>query len=88
MLTAEEVQELYEKVTDEVYHHQTYHNWYSYGNDDWKDDGRYVSFEVYGWSDQGEGAEWTEYWAIDSDGNICTEDGIYKTFEEFYSDWS
>lgn len=87
MLTAEEVQELYEKVTKAVYDYTSYHTHYTYGDDKWRDEGLYVEFKVYGWSDQGEGSEWEEWWSIDSEGHINTEDRSYDTFEDFYSIW-
>jgi len=43
----------------------------------------------FGFSDQGEGSEWTEDWEINSDGtiNIIDDDRTYKNFEEFKSNW-
>lgn len=78
--------ELLEKVLDTIYNHYTYHCWYSYGNVEEHD--TYASFEVYGCSDQGEGSEWTEYWSIDKEGKIYTEDTTYNSYEEFLKEWA
>lgn len=76
---------LLEKVLNTVYNHHTYHNWYSYGNVEEHDS--YVSFEVYGHNDQGEGADWIEYWSVDNEGKIYTEDTTYNDYEEFLREW-
>jgi len=80
------MKELLEKVLDTIYHYKTYHNWYCYGNVEEHD--TYVSFEVYGHSDQGEGADWTECWSIDSAGKIYSEDTVWNCFEDFLTEWT
>lgn len=88
-MTHEELVELFDKVTDVIWHYSSYHVSYCYGRDDWSSDGLSVTFEVYGHSDQGEGADWTEYWSIYSDGTISNSEGdCWKTFEEFESGWN
>ena len=79
------MKELLDKVLDTINNHVTYHTWYTYGEVEEYE--KYVSFEVYGYSDQGEGMEWIEYWSIDSDGKIYTEDTTYNSFEDFAKEW-
>ena len=86
-MTYTELSELFDKVTTDIYNYSSYHVWYTYGNEYWAKDYSYVTFEVYGHSDQGHGADWTEYWSINSDGWIYTEDNIYKTYEDFKNNW-
>lgn len=87
-MTKEDIRELFEKVTRLVDSNDTdYHCSYSCGEETWSDDGMRVMFEVHGFSDQGEGSEWTENWGIESDGRIYADDMIYDTFEEFEKDW-
>ena len=76
---------LLDKVLDTINNHVTYHNWYSYG--EIEEYATYVSFDVYGYSDQGEGREWTEHWSIDNEGKIYTEDTTYDNYEEFLREW-
>ena len=88
-MTKEELCELLEKVRDVINNHYDYHVWYlaSY-DEEWGPYDRYVTFEVSGHSDQGDGADWTEHWGIDDDGTIHTGDGdTYKNFEEFKYNW-
>ena len=86
-MTKEELHELYDKVTTDIWNYESYHVRYSYGNEYWAEDGSYVSFDVYGHSDQGRGADWTEYWSIYSNGEIHTEEACYKNYEEFKAEW-
>jgi hypothetical protein len=46
-----------------------------------------VSFEVHVHSDKGDGSEWIEYWYIDNEGKIYSEDTTYDTYEEFLREW-
>lgn len=80
-----ELQNLLDKVFDAIYHHRDYHCTYCCGNIEEHDD--YFSFEVYGYSDQGEGSEWTECWSIDAKGRIYSEDTTYENYEDFLKDW-
>ena len=87
-MTQEELENLYEEVTDFIYHNswRSYHVWYSYGNKYVSPNGS-ISFDVYGSSDQGDGDEWTEYWSIDTDGKIYANENVYDNIEEFKKDW-
>lgn len=85
-MTPEELENLYEEVTDLIYNYRSYHVWYTYGNKFVSPNGS-ISFDVYGFSDQGEGAEWTEYWSIDTNGKIYTSENVYDNIEEFKKDW-
>jgi len=79
------IEEIFDEVTSIIWNYQSYHVYYSYGNGIWRGHDS-VSFEVYGHSDQGEGADWTEDWSIDCNG-IHTEDRTYKTLEDFKNEW-
>ena len=46
-----------------------------------------MSFEVHVHSDKWEGDDWVEYWSIDNEGKIYSEDTIYNSFEEFAKEW-
>lgn len=85
----ERLQDLYNKVSDVIDSHYSYHVWYSCGQPEWNSDFTRISFEVFGISDQGEGSEWTENWGIDSDGKIYSseEDKPWNNFEEFKANW-
>lgn len=87
-MTLEELHELFDKVDRAVWDYNAdYHARYFIGDTKWYNDNIYVSFEVNGHSDQGFGSDWTEYWSIDSDGKIYTEDKTYNDFEDFLKDW-
>lgn len=79
------MKELLDKVLDTILNYRTYHNDYYTGNVIEYDN--YISFEVYGHSDQGEGSDWTECWSIDNEGRIYTEDTTYENYNEFLKDW-
>lgn len=81
------LEELYDKVVDIINNHYDYHCNYCCisGSACW--DKTYVTFDVHGWSDQGEGSEWTEYWCIYDDGSIHADGVTYANFEEFKCDW-
>lgn len=89
-MTKEELQELFNKVEYAVWDYDTdYYARYTCGNEKWYyngDDVSSVSFEVEGFSSK-TGMSWTEYWSIDSDGKIYTEDKTYNDFEDFLKDW-
>ena len=85
-MTREELENLYEEVTDLIYNYRCYHVWYSHGNKYVFPDGS-ISFNVYGFSDQGDGDEWTEHWSIDTNGKIYTNENTYDNIEEFKKDW-
>ena len=87
-MTHEELYNLFEKVVDTVNKYTTYHCDYYCNNEIWREDGMGVSFEVHVHSDQGEGADWTEDWSIDSDGKIYAHSEIYNDFETFSKDWT
>ena len=84
-MTREEFENLYNKISDVLYGFKSYHCWYLCCNETYYDTS--VSFEVHVTSDQGEGSEWIEYWSIDNDGKIRSEDTTYNNFEEFSSEW-
>lgn len=89
-MTKEELCELFEKVRDVINNHYDYHVWYlaSY-DEEWGPNDAWVTFKVYGSSDQGEGSDWTEEWEINNDGTIriIDDDRVYKNFEEFKYNW-
>lgn len=88
-MTKEEVNEIYNKVYQIIDSYRDYHTWYSVSEEDWWNNGLCVSFNVHGWSDQGEGSEWDEHWSIDGEtGKIYGDDIIYESFEDFYSNWN
>lgn len=84
-MTQEEFYNLYEKISDVLYGFKSYHCWYLCCNETYYD--KSVSFEVHVNSDQGEGSEWIEYWYIDNEGKIYSEDTTYNSFEEFLGEW-
>lgn len=87
-MTQEELYNIYEEISDFIYNNswRSYHVWYYCGDAEFTSYGTIV-FDVYGTSDQGEGDEWTEYWSIDDDGKIHTDDNIYDNIEDFKRDW-
>lgn len=88
-MTQEELAKLFDKVKDVIRNNSSYHVFYCYGDEDWALDGLSVSFKVYGYSDQDDGADWTEYWSIYSDGTISNSEGdCWKTFEDFEREWA
>lgn len=84
-MTRKEFENLYDKISDVLYGFKSYHCWYLCRNETYYDTS--VSFEVYVTSDQGEGSEWIEYWSIDNEGKIYSEDTTYNNFEEFLGEW-
>ena len=85
-MTQEEIYNLYDKVSDVLYGFKGYHCWYFCCNKTYYDTS--VSFEVHVSSDQGDGHEWTEYWYIDDEGRIHSEDTTYENYEEFLGEWN
>ena len=85
-MTQEEFYNLYEKISDVLYGYKSYHCWYLCCNETYYDTS--VSFEVHVSSDQGDGSEWIEYWSIDNEGKIYSEDTTYNSFEEFLGEWA
>ena len=81
----EEFYNLYDKIRDALYGFKSYYYWYFCCNEEYYNDS--MSFEVHITSDQGEGSEWIEYWSIDDNGRIHSEDTIYESYEEFLSEW-
>lgn len=80
------IEELLERVGKCISGLQGYHVFYSMGSEQWFDS--YVTFTVFGYSDQDEGSEWTEDWCIYSDGRIRRDDKVYNNFDEFERDWA
>lgn len=85
-MTQEEFYNLYNKISDVLYGFKSYHCWYLCCNETYYD--TYVYFEVHVTSDQGEGSEWIEYWSIDNEGKIYSEDTTYNSFEDFLREWA
>lgn len=85
-MTERELYELYDKISDVFFHYQTYHCTYVSKNPMILGDGT-LTFDVYGFSDQGDGSEWVENWFIKEDGSIWSEDEIYKDFTDFEKNW-
>ena len=83
------LEKLYDDVFDIINNHKDYHCSYYCDSKsaDWSKDGSYVSFDVHGYSDQGCGSEWTEYWCIYNDGKILRDSEWYNTFNDFKNDW-
>lgn len=77
------LEELYDKVVDVINAKYDYHcNWICISNSaQWFSN--YVTFDVKGWSDQGYGSEWTEYWEVCLDGRICRDGEWFNSFEDF-----
>lgn len=89
-MTKEELCELLEKVRKIINNYYGYHVRYlACYDEEWGPNDAWVTFRVYGFSDQGEGSEWTEEWEINNDGTIriVDDDRTYKDFEEFKSNW-
>lgn len=84
-MTREEFNNLYNKVSDVLYGFKSYHCWYICTNEIYYDNS--MEFEVHVHSDKGDGDDWVEYWSIDNEGKIYSEDTTYNTFEEFLKVW-
>lgn len=84
-MTQEEFYNLYHKISDVLYGFKSYHCWYLCCNEEGGNNS--MSFEVHVTSDQGEGSEWIEYWSIDDEGKIYSEDTTYNTYDEFLKEW-
>ena len=88
-MTPDEIDVLLNKVKADINNYNSYHVWYSASSEEiWDEKGGYVTFEVYGHSDQGEGSNWTEYWSIDDNGTIARDGDIYENYNEFKNDWT
>ena len=85
-MTERELYELYDKISDVFWHYQSYHCTYLSKDPMIWGDGT-LTFDVYGWSDQGDGSEWIENWGIREDGSIWSEDETYKDFTDFEQRW-
>ena len=87
-MTQEEIRDIYEEISDFIYHHnwRSYHCSYYCGEVNFSTSTS-IHFDVYGASDQGEGTEWTEHWSLDYDGKIYTEDDVYNSIEDFKRKW-
>jgi hypothetical protein len=79
------MKELYNKVSDVLYGFKSYHCWYICTSEIYYDNS--MEFEVHVHSDKGDGDDWVEYWSIDNEGKIYSEDTTYNTFEEFLREW-
>ena len=79
--------EIADKVRHVIYEHrnQWYYYWYSCG--DIKEYDTYVGFDVYVYSDKGEGDDWTEDWYVYDDGSICSPNNVWKNIDEFLTYW-
>lgn len=84
-MTERELYELYDKISDVLYGFKSYHCWYFCCNEEYY--GASMHFEVHVTSDQGKGSEWIEYWSIDDEGRIYSEDTTYENYEEFLGEW-
>lgn len=85
-MTERELNELYDKISDVFWNYQSYHCTYLSKDPMVWGDGT-LTFTVCGFSDQGDGSEWTEDWGIREDGSIWSEDEIYKDFADFIQRW-
>lgn len=87
-LTPEQIMHLFDKVSRWVDDYESYHTWYMVSCDPyWNSDKTSLSFTVTGHSDQGEGADWEENWAIDCDGKIYDSQTVHNSFEDFKNNW-
>ena len=80
-MTYNELEEIYDKVSDVINRNPSYHVDYIC-HDKYYENGS-IFFNVLCISDQGEGSEWEEYWSIDCDGRIHGCEEIYENFEDF-----
>lgn len=87
-MTQEELYKIHEEIYDFIYNNswRSYHVSYVCGSAEFTPYGT-IEFDVYGWSDQGDGDEWTEHWSIDTDGKINTRNNLYDNIEDFKRDW-
>lgn len=87
-MTTNEITILLDKVKAVIDNYDSYHVWYSVSPEEtWDKNGSYVTFEVFGYSDQDEGSNWTEYWSIDNTGRIARDGEMYENFDEFKYNW-
>ena len=87
-MTKNEITILLDKVKAVINNYNSYYVWYSVSSEEiWDKNGSYVTFEVFGYSDQDEGSNWTEYWSIDNTGRIVGDGEIYENFDEFKDNW-
>ena len=87
-MTKNEITILLDKVKAVINNYNSYYVWYSVSSEEiWDENGSYVTFEVFGYSDQDEGSNWTEYWSIDNTGRIVRDGKAYENFDEFKNDW-
>jgi hypothetical protein len=89
-MTREEISDLLEKVRSYItnHNHHSYYVWYTPSSEEeWSANGSYVTFEVYAYSDQDDGREWTEDWFVDSDGKIGNGEETYDNYDDFKLNW-
>jgi len=87
-MTTNELTILLDKVKTVINNYNSYYVWYSVSPEEtWDENSSYVTFEVFGYSDQDEGSNWTEYWSIDNTGRIVRDGEIYENFDEFKNNW-
>ena len=86
-MTKEEIYDIYNEICKIVDGTYLYHDDYLVGSYNWNSDESSLFFTVYGHSDQGEGAEWEEEWAIDRDGEIYDSRTIHNSLEDFKNNW-
>lgn len=87
-MTTNEITILLDRVKAVIDNYNSYYVWYSVSPEEtWNENGSYVTFEVFGYSDQDEGSNWTEYWSIDNTGRIVRDGEIYENFDEFKDNW-
>lgn len=83
----EEIEKIYDEICKIINGIYTYHTDYWVGPSEWNTDESYLCFTVHGYSDQGMGAEWEEYWGINREGKIYDPETIYNSLEEFKNNW-
>lgn len=87
-MTTDEITVLLNKVKTDINNYNGYHVWYSVNSEEiWDEKGGYVTFEVFGHSDQCEGSNWTEYWSINDNGTIVRDGDVYENYNEFKNNW-
>ena len=83
-MTRDELTVLLDKVKTDIDNYSSYHIWYSVSSEEsWDEKGGYVTFEVFAYSDQCDGSDWTEDWSINDDGTIVRDGVVYENYNDF-----
>lgn len=86
-LTHEELEKIYDRAVNALNNCTDYYLFTCAGGDEeWSQDGTYVSFTVH-FSSSRNGHDWEETWYINSNGSISGEDNYFNSIEELESIW-